>query len=103
MKEEELYIDGSLHLSANPFLLFNLHFMSPPKVEVSSIGHPSETSQANTMSGSKTVFENLLSSVCVLLGLVALSLSCGHCFGRACSGTGAWVLLKRNKRRGGRS
>lgn len=46
---------------------------------------PGDTSQANTISGSNTVFENLDSSVSVLLGLIALCLQCGHCFGRVCS------------------
>lgn len=38
VKEEDQDIDGSLLVSANLLLRFNLHFISPSKVEVSSIG-----------------------------------------------------------------
>lgn len=49
------------------------------------------------MSGSNTVYENLDHFVSAFLGLAALSLLCGYCFGRAFSGTGTCVLLKRKK------
>lgn len=38
VKEEDQGIDGSLLVSANLLLHFNLHFISPSKAEVSSIG-----------------------------------------------------------------
>lgn len=47
------------------------------------------------MSGSNTVFENLDSSVSVLLGLAALTLTGGHCFGRAAAEQAHVYYLKK--------